>query len=298
MHLPHGRAALLLLLVATVACSSRASDAGTRGLVDDYGAPVARGTLTAPARIVSLNPTTTQILFAIGAGDRVVGRTSWDLWPDAARRVPDLGPGLRPNVEAVLAQHPDLVLLYASADNRAAASQLRAAHVPVLALKVDRIEEFRRAALIVGLATGDSARAAAVVDTVMRTLDRVRAATAHLPHPTVFWHVWDAPIITIGRGSYLTQLLEIAGGTNVYGDLPQTSPQVSLEDIIRRDPDYVLAGAEGAAHVRASAEWRAVGAVKAGRVLVVDTTLIGMPSVRLGEAAVHIARLLHPGALP
>ena len=208
------------------------------------------------------------------------------------------GLGLEFAWQLATAKH-DVVLVARDADRlEHLASQLRAAHVPVLALKVDRIEEFRRAALIVGLATGDSARAAAVVDTVMRTLDRVRAATAHLPHPTVFWHVWDAPIITIGRGSYLTQLLEIAGGTNVYGDLPQTSPQVSLEDIIRRDPDYVLAGAEGAAHVRASAEWRAVGAVKAGRVLVVDTTLIGMPSVRLGEAAVHIARLLHPGALP
>jgi ABC-type Fe3+-hydroxamate transport system substrate-binding protein len=200
-------------------------------------------------------------------------------------------------VEAVLARQPDLVVLYASADNRAADAQLRAAGVPVIALKIDRIAAFRRAAILLGVATGDSARAAAVVDTVYRTLDRVRAATSALDRPTVFWHVWDAPIYTIGAGSYLDELLQIAGGKNVYGDIEAPSPQVSLEDIVKRDPRYILAGPEGAAHIRANEAWQGVAAVREHRVLVVDTMLVGRPSVRLGEAAISLANLLHPGVI-
>ncbi|HEU4641653.1 MAG TPA: helical backbone metal receptor [Gemmatimonadaceae bacterium] len=291
------RIASLLIVLASLACGGRSAPATSAG-TDDFGAPVRAGTARVPARIVSLNPTTTELLFAIGAGDRVVGRTHWDVWPDAARRVADLGPGLRPNVEAILARRPDLVVLYASADDRDAARRLADAGVPVIALKVDRIADFRRAALLLGAATGELARARLVADTVERSLARVRAATAALPRPTVFWHVWDAPIITIGRGSYLDELLDVAGGRNVYGDLAQPSPQVALEDIVRRDPDVILAGAAGAAQIRASVPWRAVGAVRRGRVLVVDTNLVGRPSVRMGEAAASIARLLHPGALP
>jgi len=243
-------------------------------------------------------PATTELLFAIGAGPRVVGRTPWDLWSDSARRIADAGVGLRPNIEAVLARKPDLVLLYAAGENHAAAQALHAAGVPVIALRIDRLEDFRRAARLIGMATGDSARAATVVDSVDRTLARVRSATAGLPRPTVFWHVWDAPIITIGRGSFLDQLLTIAGGRNVYEDLSQPSPQVSIEDIVRRDPDVILAGPDGAARIRASTTWRAVRAARTGHVLVVDTSLIGHPSVRMGEAAVVLARLLHPGTMP
>lgn len=289
------RLAGLVVAVSALACSTRDAPRPPGPFVDDYGALVRAGTPARPARIVSLTPATTEILFAIGAGPRVVGRTHWDQWPDSARLVRDLGDGLRPNVEAVLAVRPDLVILYASGDNRAAAAHLRAAGVPVLALRTDRIADFARAARLLGRAVGDSARAAQCVDTVMHTLARVRAATAAQARPRVFWHVWDAPVITIGGGSFQNELLDIAGATNVYGADPRPSFQVSLEDVIRRDPRYVLAGPVGAARIRVSAEWRAVAAVRAGRVLVVDTALVGRPSVRLGEAAVALARLLHPG---
>jgi len=288
--------AVPVLALCVVACRA-ASPRRDAVSADDFGEPVARGSAATPSRIVSLMPATTELLFAIGAGPRVVGRTPWDLWSDSARRVADVGVGLRPNIEAVLARRPDLVLLYATGENRAAAQALRAAGVAVIALRIDRVEDFRRAARLIGMATGDSARAAAVVDSVDRTLARVRSRTAGLPRPTVFWHVWDAPIITIARGSFLDELLTIAGGRNIYEDLSQPSPQVSLEDIVRRDPDVILAGPDGAARIRASATWRSVRAVREGHVLVVDTSLIGHPSVRMGEAATVLAHLLHPAVV-
>jgi ABC-type Fe3+-hydroxamate transport system substrate-binding protein len=264
-------------------------------ITDDFGDTIV--VRARPKRVVSLNPATTEIAFALGAGDRLVGRTHWDLYPPAAARVPDLGNGIRPNVEAVLGARPDLVLLYASIDNRPAASRLRAAGINTLSLKIDHIRDFYRAVRLTGVLLGDSAQAEAVADSVKRTLDRVEKATASLVRPTVFWHIWDAPLITIGRGSYMDELITIAGGRNVYGDMAATSPTVGIEDVLQRNPQYIITGPEGAAKIKADRRWSAVPAVKDGRILVVDTALVGRPAVRLGEAAVGIASLLHPGAV-
>ena len=283
------------LALAALAACGESHPASAALHVDDFGDTIRAGTIAAPARIASLNPATTELLFALGAGPRLVARTTWDVWPDAARAVTDVGPGLRPNVEAVLARHPDLVVLYASAENRVAATQLRSAGVAVIALRTDKLADFVRTSLELGRAVGDSASAAIVVDTMQRTLARVRAATATLDHPTVFWHVWDSPIYTIGSGSFLDELLNIAGGTNIYADRKEPSPQVSLEDIIKRDPHFILAGTSGKASLANEPLWQGVRAVREGRVLVVDTNLVGRPSVRAGEAAVSIARLLHKG---
>jgi ABC-type Fe3+-hydroxamate transport system substrate-binding protein len=288
---------LLVMLVATLAACRvetvpRAADSA-RTVRDDFGDTLVVGE-EPPRRIVSLNPATTEILFALGAGGRLVGRTHWDVHPDSARLVPDLGDGMRPNVEAVLAARPDLVVLYASADNRDAARALHDAGVATLTLRVDRIEQFARATLSLGRVIGDTARARVVVDTVERTLDRVSGETSMLPHPRVFWKAWDAPLMAIGGGSFMTELLSIAGARNVYADLPDPSPQVTIEDVVRRDPDLVVAGANSAATLRTTPAWRALRAVREGRIVVVDTSLVAFPSVRLGEAATTLARALHP----
>jgi iron complex transport system substrate-binding protein len=287
------RSALVALALAISACS----DSRTRSVAasDDFGDPVRIG--LPPTRIVSLNPATTEILFTLGAGSRLVGRTKYDLWPDSAKLIPPLGDGIRPNVEAVLASHPDLVILYASLDNRPAASRLRAAGVNTLSLKVDHISDFRRTVQSLGAILRDSVRAKAVTDSVYRTLDSVRSATAQLPRPSVFWHIWDAPVITIGAGSFMNELVDIAGGRNVYADISGPSAQVSLEDIARRNPDFILAGPVGKAQIESDPRWRIVRAARDKHIFVVDTLLVARPSVRLGEAAVSLANLLHPGAV-
>jgi iron complex transport system substrate-binding protein len=263
---------------------------------DDFGDTVSLRTL--PRRIVSLNPATTELFFALGAGDRLVGRTHFDMYPIAAQAVQDLGNAIQPNVEAVLGVRPDLVTLYATSSNRDAAARFHAAGIPTLTLRLDHIAEFRRTVAILGRVVGDSARAALVVDTVSRTLERVRTAMQGAPRMSAFWKAWDSPVIAIGGGSFLSELVDIAGGRNIYGDDPRPAFDVTIEDVVRRDPDVVFAGPESAARMKAAPAWRALRAVREGRVLIVDTMLVGRPGVRLGEAAVSLARLLHPGALP
>jgi ABC-type Fe3+-hydroxamate transport system substrate-binding protein len=105
---------------------------------------------------------------------------------------------------------------------------------------------------------------------------------------------WDEPLLVIGGGSFMSELVAIAGGRNVYDSLPAPSPSVALEDIVRRNPEIVLVGPESADRLRAKPKWRALEAVRAGRVRVVDTARVLRPAVRLGEGAVSLARLLHP----
>ncbi|MHB0949364.1 MAG: ABC transporter substrate-binding protein [Gemmatimonadaceae bacterium] len=263
---------------------------------DDDG--VALRAAAPPRRIVSLNPTTTEILFALGAGPRVVGRTHWDIWPEAARQVPDLGNGIQPNVETILGAHPDLVILYASADNRRAADRLRASGIPTYSFRVDQVDDFYRVAMHLGVLVGDSGRARLLADSVRRSLQAVRAATATLPHPRVVLPMFDTPLYVIGGGSYLSELVAIAGGRNVYDSLTAPSPQVSLEDVLLRAPQVILVGPETKRHMLADPRWRVLPAVSAGRVLTLDTNLVLRPGPRLGEAARSIAALLHPGVQP
>lgn len=286
----------LLVPLALAACRADAPAASRAAPRDDFGDPVATSA-PAPRRIVSLNPTTTELLYAIGAGPRLVGRTTYDTWPAEARAVPDLGPGLRPNVEAVLGVHPDLVVLYASEDNRDAARRLRAAGIRTVAYRVDRIADFVRVTLALGAITGDSMAARRTVDTVRATLDRVRTATASLPHASVFWPLWERPLLSVGGGSFLNELLEIAGARNVYGDLTPPSPTVTFEDLLRRDPDVILASAEMRDRIRVEPRWQGLRAVRTARILVFDSTIVNGPSARIGASAAGLARLLHGNAV-
>ncbi len=284
--------ALLTLLLALGACGSGPSAHAASTLVDDFGDTLTAG-VSRPARIVSLNPTTTELLYAIGAGGRLVGRTTYDVWPAEVRRVPDLGPGLRPNVEAVLAARPDLVFLYASEDNRDAARRLRAAGVRTVSYRVDRLADFRRVTIALGALTGDTMAARHTVDSVDATLRRVRAATAREAHPTVFWPLWESPLLTVGGGSFLNELIEIAGGRNIYAELAQPSPAIAMEDLIRRDPDVIITSLAMRARMLAEPRWQTLRAVRAGRILVVDSTIVNGPSARIGASAVAIAAQLH-----
>lgn len=280
------------LVLAAAACGADATPRAPTP-TDDFGDTIS---LDAPParRIVSLDPAVTELLVALGAADALVGRTRYDTFLPRLREVPDLGPGLRPNVEAVLAARPDLVLLYASNENRPAARRLREAGVRTAAFRVDRLADLSRVTRVLGRLTGDTAAARLTIDTTAAALARVRARTAALPHPTVFWHLWDTPLLGVGGGSWLDDLVTAAGGRNVYHALRDPSPVITFEDLLRRDPDVILAGARTRDRLLRDPRWSGLRAVRTGRVLAVDSTIVNGPSPRVGSSAAEIARLLHP----
>jgi len=262
---------------------------------DDFGVAVALAPI--PQRVVSLNPTTTELIFALGGEERLVGRSRWDKWPAAAKQIPALGDALRPSIERVLAARPDLVVLYATQENRPAYDRLRAAGVRAVALRIDHIAQFENAARLLGRMLGSAAAGERVADSVAATLDRVRNATRDLPRPSVVWPVSASPPIVIGGGSYMSELLDIAGARNVYGTVRAPSPVVSLEDVVARNPDIVIRGGDDNPSSAWNTTWSVVPAVRAGHVVRVSTDLVSRPSVHLGQAAVALARALHPDAV-
>ncbi len=311
-------AASVVALTAVVACGGRAdsragrvpndsssssqtfSTAVAQADTDDFGAPLPTDAKFA-SRVVSLNPTATEVIFAIGAESRLVGRSRWDEFPADAQKIAQLGDGIRPNVEAVLGAKPTLVILYAAAENRAAATAFKNAGIRTITLRVDHIAQFMSLCTRLGMAMGATERARQVADSVQRTLDAVRAATRGAKPVSVVWPLWQSPVLVVGRGSYLDELIEIAGGVNVFHDMSAPSPPVSLEEIAKRDPDVVIASAKTSATLRASGPWRAVGAIRANHLVLDNPALSGRPSVVLGMAAVALARALHPelsGSLP
>lgn len=280
----------LLVALLALACEP-APESLTPGL-DDFGRPLPVG--ASARRIVSLGPSSTEILYTLGAGDRIVGRSRWDRWPAAVQAIPEAGDAIRPSVERVLALRPDLVVLYAATDNRPAADALARAGVPVVALRIDRIEHYLSAVRLLGRLSGTGARADSVAGALRVELDEVRRRVAGADRPTVFLPAWEAPLMTLGSGSFLSELVEIAGGRNLYGDRTEPSLTISMEDVVRRDPDIVLTGPASAARIATDPVWRVLRAVREGRVLAYDTMLVSQPSTRLGEAARSLRALLQP----
>ena len=280
-------------LVLLAACSGRPA-ASSLSITDDWGRTVA---LAAPARrIVSLQPASTELLFRLGLGDRVVGRTHFCDWPPAARAVPDLGNGIGPDIEAVAARKPDLVLLYASAADRAAADRLAALGIATAVLKLDRSDDVRRAARLIGTLTGTRPAADSFVAAFDSALGTVAAATAHPGRrPRLYVDVWASPPMTVGRGSYLNEVIRLAGAENVFDDVAGSSATVSLEAIAARDPDAILYLAPDtlrAPDLASRPGWRVLRAVRQGHVLVVDGSLYDRPSPRMAVAAADLASRL------
>ena len=253
--------------------------------------PSARPPAAADAhRVVSLLPSFTEILFAIGSGDRVVGRTAWCDYPPAALAVPSVGDGMPPNVEAVAARKPDLVVLYNSGPNVTAAAQLERLGTKSILLNLNLLEDLAPASRALGRLTGRAQAA----ESLAAALDSLANRPTPPVRATIAFIVWDNPPIVIGRGSYLHELAALAGARNVFGDIAGPSAQVSLETIAARNPDLIAVLQDSAATPAFARrrEWRAVRAVREGRFLLLPGSLFGRPGPRSGYAVNELRAML------
>jgi iron complex transport system substrate-binding protein len=291
----HALAPLLATLLGAVlvACRPAPPSSGPLSVVDDAGDTLAFGT---PARrIVSLIPAATELLFAIGADSLLVGRTQYCDYPAAAREIPNLGDGIKPSIEAVLARQPDLVVLYNSGQNASVAGRLREAGVPALRINTDRLSDVPRAARILGLLTGHTRGA----DSVSATFDSSLALATRgqvMRRPKVLLLVWEQPPMTIGRGSFLSELIERAGGENLFADVASSSGVVSIEAVAARNPDLILTTTEGPSAFANRPEWQVVPAVRAHRFLRVSGSEFNRPSPRAPAAIRELTQRLKAAA--
>ena len=280
---------LLSAMIAGAACRHAPAVEASISLVDDAGDTVR---LASPARrVVSLIPASTELLFALGADSVVVGRTRYCDYPPEAKAVPDLGDGIKPNIEALVASRPDLVVLYNSGQNAAVAGRLRELGIAALRVNTDALSSVPRVARILGKLTGREKAAdslAAVFDTALASATQPRVGR----RPRVLVLVWEQPPMTIGRGSFLSELVERAGGENLFADVTSSSGVVSIEAVAARDPDLIFTTVEWPSAFATRPEWQVVPAVRRHRFLHVSGSEFDWPSPRSPQAIRQLAAKL------
>jgi iron complex transport system substrate-binding protein len=258
---------------------------------------------TAPARIVSLSPSNTEILFAVGAGNLVVGDTKYCDYPAEAKGLPKVGgfTGKSISVESILALKPDLVLA-ADSGQETVIEALEQSKVKVLALKAQSFEEVYANLKLAGQITGHAQEAAMVVDTMQARVKAVSDKVAGIPaekRPALFWEVWDEPLMTAGPNTFAGQMIRMAGGTSIFADVSKDYPEVSVEEVVKRNPAYILGpDSHGdkliAKELAARPGWEQIDAVKQNKIFLIDGNSSSRPGPRLVDALEAIAKALHP----
>ena len=295
-----GRAALIaVVLLSDFACTREArplrpDGRRTQGCVD-AGLEVRRPA----ARIVSLLPSVTEILVALGAGDRLVARTDYDTDPTLTR-LPSVGGGLNPSLERLTVLRPDLVVGWSGDQSL---DRLARHGVVVYEPQSQTLADVRCAMLRLGRALDLETAADSLTRAIDGEVEGVRRAVQGRPRPSVFYVVWFDPPMTAGPGTFLDELIDIAGGQNAFADAPTPWPTVSVEAVLRRQPAIVIVprgeqGVERITRLRTTPGWRDLRAVRTGRVIEVDADVFNRPGPRVGAAARTLAGLLHPEAFP
>ncbi len=298
-HMPFLRCAVRGLVVVSlvlcpVACGSADSGAVSAIVVaDDAGRTVA---LAAPARrVFSVIPSVTETIAALDPAV-LIARTRFDRQPELAE-LPALGGTLNPNVEALARMRPDLVVAFVDVGQRSVADRIEALGIPVYRADIETIADLRSHIHRLGTLLGRDEKAEALVDSLDADLDRVAAAVAGRPVVDVYYSVWHDPPQTTGPGTFIDEVIERAGGRNVFDDAPTAWPQVSLEEIVHRQPRAVVIARHEGGSVEApwlrGVGWRDVRAIQERRYLVVDGDLFNRPGPRVVEAARRMARFLH-----
>ena len=253
-------------------------------VVDDTGAAVV---LAAPARrIVSLAPHTTELLFAAGAGDRVVGAVEYSDYPAAAKTLPRVGSSSLLDMERIAALKPDLVVVWRSGTSAARVEAIRALGIPVYFNEPHTLAGIAATLVKLGTlaGTGDEARRAA--ETFTTRMDALRERYARRRAVPLFWQVWARPLLTINGRHVISDAVRLCGGVNVFAGLAPLVPAVTVEAVVAADPEAIVTtGSDAtAAHDDGLELWRELPRMRAtsrGNLIVLDADAIHRQSARV-----------------
>ncbi len=291
------------LFVALLLAAAVPAGAATITLLDDVGRSVIMN--GPPERIVTLAPSNTEILFALGAEDRIVAVDQWSDHPPAAKTKPQLNP-FSPSLEQIVKLRPDLILAaHGSAEPVLA---LGRQGVKVLVLAPRTLEDVYRNILLIGRIVEAEGRAKRLVDGMRQRVAAVLAKVRGAPRPKVFVEL-DAsdPIrpFTAGPGSFVDLLVQLAGGANVAASSRTAWPQFSLEELLRADPDMIILADELVTMnpqtpqtVARRPGWSLLRAVSRGAIYPIETEVVSRPGPRVVEGLELLAKLFHPDRFP
>ena len=256
-----------------------------------------------PTRIVSLVPSVTESVYALGGQARLVGRTDWCDYPPAAREKPSVGGMINPSIEMIVALKPDLVFATDEGNREETIVQLRRLGIPIYLVHAHRVDQMLDMVTRVAGIIERREAAAPLVSAIRQRIDSVRARVAPLPTPRVLYVLWPEPLIVPGRASHLTELIELAGGRSITAGEGDSYVRFSLEAAVARAPEVIVLAdhsAAGTAAGRQSPEkWQrltSVPAIKAGRLHSIDLSILHRYGPRVADGLELLARIIHPEA--
>jgi len=253
-----------------------------------------------PARIISLVPSVTEILFTIGAQDRLVGVTDFCDYPAEARRKPSVGGMLAPSLETMVALKPDLVVATTSGNRHETFDQLARLKIPVYVVNPITVEDVLDLLSRLGRLADRGEAAVRAVAALRERIQAVSARVAGRPRPRVLYVLWPDPLIVPARDALVSELIALAGGDSVTADGGQGYPRFSMEAALARNPEVIILASHGSERsplVRSKWErFSQVPAVAAGRLHTMDGNLMHRYGPRMVDGLERLARLVHPEA--
>jgi iron complex transport system substrate-binding protein len=244
-------------------------------------------------RIVSLAPNLTELAFAAGAGSRVVGTVEFSDEPEAARKIPRVGDAFRVDVERILAMQPDLVLAWTSGTPKPTVERLRTLGLNVREFATQRLADVPRVVRELGELAATQSVANAAAERFEREIATLRAAHEQRPAIRVFLQVSTRPLYTVNGKQLMSELVQLCGGRNVFADLNQLAPQITLESVIARNPDVIVSTADG--DPNALDEWRKwsqLQAVRTNNLYTLPANDLTRATTRLSVGAAQLCKVL------
>lgn len=234
-------------------------------------------------RIVSLMPHATELLFEVGAGENIVGAVQYSDYPEAAKSIPRVGGYSALNIEAIVALKPDLLIAWPEGNRNRELDRLKALGLPILVSDPREFKDIANALFVYGKITGKNKQAATAIEEFNKKLTYLRETYSHQENVTVFYQVWNAPLMTQNGNTFISRAIEVCGGLNIFSDLAMTNPQVSIESVLVQNPQIIVASGMGQARPEWLDDWRqytTLKAVKNNQLYHIPPELFQRPSSR------------------
>lgn len=259
-------------------------------VTDDTGAVL---TLPAPAqRVVSLAPHVTELLYAAGGGAKIVGAVSYSDYPPQAQQLPRVGDNKSLDLERIVALKPDLIVVWRHGNAQRQLDRLRELHIPLFFSEPHHLDDVAVSLTKLGELLGTSPTADAAAAAYRRDIARLRARYADRPAVSVFYQVWDQPLMTLNGEHMVSDVIELCGGRNVFAKLQPLVPTVSTEAVLAANPQAIVTAAPGATkpdttlpQLGAWRAWPRLSAVANNNLFSIDGDLINRPAPRIALGA-------------